>query len=456
MNSSTSVGCRFRLLVGCQVAIVVVLMVLADWTISRASADYRHMYEFQFKPVVAIGEAINEASVLRNGSQSTLLEAFYRRYRNEWQTASGVSADAIQFRKDLLQAGASDLLSLERAIIEDLGKCLQEKDADGIRAELADLYELNVTYARLENEYVTTRARNGRIWLIVIGCVGVAANLFFGWYFWRAIAPRIQRLVSNVRHFQKFGWTNRIGDTGHDDIALLANALDVGFSAIASRERDRERFLAIVAHELKTPVTSIYGYASLLVRHPLPMNEMQDALNVINRQSWRLNRLIDALFLTGQARAGQLRFEPKPINMSEIVLRVLHEIGARVSKRLFIPEIERDVSILGDEALIEHALWALFASASAFSGQDVSIRVSFRAVRNRARLTIDISGKGASLAEIEELFTPFQFVEYETGAGLRSAIGLYLCREIVRLHNGFVRVEQTPEGIPEFVMELPI
>jgi len=56
--------------------------------------------------------------------------------------------------------------------------------------------------------------------------------------------------------------------------------------------------------------------------------------------------------------------------------------------------------------------------------------------------------------EIEELFMPFRFVEYETGSGVRSAVGLYLCREIVRLHNGTLRVEEHSRNRPEFVMEL--
>src|SRR6185295_4966830 len=115
-----------------------------------------------------------------------------------------------------------------------------------------------------------------------------------------------------VRNFQETGKHERIGDTGHDDIAVLANALDAGFTAIASREREREQFLSIAAHELKTPVTSIHGYSSLLVNHPPRAVDVERALKSINRQSWRLSRLIDALFLAIKARTGKLDFEPKP------------------------------------------------------------------------------------------------------------------------------------------------
>jgi signal transduction histidine kinase len=59
------------------------------------------------------------------------------------------------------------------------------------------------------------------------------------------------------------------------------------------------------------------------------------------------------------------------------------------------------------------------------------------------------------MPDVEGLFTPFRSVEYETGAGIRSAIGLYLCREIVRVHNGRLVVHEVTGEQPEFLMELP-
>jgi signal transduction histidine kinase len=165
--------------------------------------------------------------------------------------------------------------------------------------------------------------------------------------------------------------------------------------------------------------------------------------------------LIDALFLTEQARVGQLQFQPKPLNVSELAGLVIQEMEPLFPKNAFQTKIDPNVTILGDEVLLEHAIWALVASAAAFSKEDAPIAVTFHKVDQRARLAIDIREPGASPAELQELFTPFRFVEYETGKGIRSAIGLYLCREIVRLHNGTLQVEYAPGIVPELVMELP-
>jgi hypothetical protein len=97
-------------------------------------------------------------------------------------------------------------------------------------------------------------------------------------------------LIDRVRQFQDTGVHERIGNMGNDAIGVLANALDAGFAAIANRMREREEFFSIAAHELKTPLTSIQGYSSLVMSRPEAGPLLFRALEVINRQSWRMSR----------------------------------------------------------------------------------------------------------------------------------------------------------------------
>jgi len=449
-----SVGRRLFVLVACQTAIALALVLIGVHAISRVADDYRHMYNFQFKSVAAIGELMEEAARLRPGSKSPALDAFYRRYRAEWETATGTTPDAIQFRNELLEAGASAQMQSETEALDDLKRSLELGNPENIRMDLATLYEINARYAELADRFVVKRNRNGRLELILIGAIGVALTLLLGLHVYRAIGARIMRLAAYVRDFQKTGEHQRIGEIGNDDIASLANALEAGFSAIASRERERAQFLAIAAHELKTPVTSIHGYASLLA-HSSQNGDLQPAIDTIDRQSRRLSRLIDAMLLLGQVRFGKLQFEPNAFDISALVVRVIREMEPLLSKKAFVPKVEPNVSILGDEALLEHALWSLFTCASAFSEQGAPLYVSFSKIHHQARLRIDIRAGGISMSDVQNLFMPFRFIEYETGNGVRSSIGLYLCREIVRLHNGNLIVEELSAERPEFLMELP-
>ena len=456
MTSSKSVGYRLSLLVAIQTAVALLLVLVSVRTLAIISADYRHMYNFQFRSVAALGRANLEANRLKPHERSAALDTFYWRYRKEWETASGTSEAAIQFRKDLERLGVSDMSRVESEALSDLGRSLNEEDVEGIRRNLAELYRVNVRFAMLKNEDVMQRMKNGRFWVILIGIIGTGLILFLGLWVRGAIGPRIKRLVTNVQNFRTTGTHERISDQGKDDIAVLANALDVGFSSIVSRQREREQFLSIAAHELKTPLTSIYGYASLLLRRPQLDEEVHRALRVINRQSWRLTRLVDALFLGLQAKSGKLDFEPEAFNMSALIDRVLLEMEPFLPNKSFGSQIDRDICILGDEAMLEHALWSVITCAFAMSAEKVPLHIAFFTIDNRARLTITITGGKVSVAEVEELFMPFHFIEFETGdSGVRSAVGLYLCREIVRLHSGALRVEDLAGLKPEIVMELP-
>jgi len=416
--------------------------------------DYRHMYEFQFKSIYSVRKAMEEAAGLEDGARSGMLDTFYQRYRAKWEVASGSTVDAVRFREDLSRAGENTLPRQESELLTKLRQALEAKDANGIRESLAGLYDVNIRYSLFAYRSAADRNRTGRIRLYVIGIVGVALILFLGLHVRRAIAPRIQRLVGFVREFQN-GTYKKINDEGSDDVAVLTNALNAGFSAIDSRERDHERFLSIAAHELKTPVTSIYGYASLLVSHPQPASNTEQAVGIIYRQSWRLSRLIESLFLAVRARSGDLRFVPKPLKFSALLLRVLEEMQPFFPTAPKLVRIDENICVLGDETLLEHALWALLTCATGLSTKSAALQLSLVHSDTSAHLEIDIPKPDIPMPELEELFMPLRAMEYETGTGIRSAVGLYLSREIARVHNGKLSVQRLPNLHPAFVMDLP-
>jgi signal transduction histidine kinase len=296
---------------------------------------------------------------------------------------------------------------------------------------------------------------SGRYWVLASGIIGVLISLTLGVLVYYAVVPRARMLIDRVRQFQDTGDHERIGNMGNDAIGVLANALDAGFAAIANRTREREEFFSIAAHELKTPLTSIQGYSSLVMSRPEAAPLLFRALEVINRQSWRMSRLIDGMLLAVRARSNDLQFIPKQFDMSQLVVRVIDDMKPFVGDKAFSAQIQKNVLILGDEALLEEALWSLLTAASALSTSRSPVNVSFATEEWRAMLIVNIDADGASVPEMEELFQPFRTIEYKNGDSLRFATGLYLCREIVRIHNGHLRVQQTTSR-PEFVVDLPI
>jgi signal transduction histidine kinase len=212
---------------------------------------------------------------------------FFERYRTQWAVADVSNADALRFHEDLDRANRRDLLSDENRALDHLEHSLDRIDAAfatagpdvqvaasvepharELRTALRALLRVKVEFIEIANAAIQRRGRDRQRWMAIAGLLGLLGSLALGLQVHRAIAPRIRRLVTEVQRFKELGVHQRVLEEGRDEIAILANALDAGFDAIASRDHERERFLAIVAHELKTPMTSILGFTELALAHP--------------------------------------------------------------------------------------------------------------------------------------------------------------------------------------------
>ena len=482
-------GRRLFLLVALQTAIATLLVLTAMKYLGEISAASQYMYQFQLLSLADLGKAQEEAATLQSLTRPdasslgyrappTMIAQFIRylrefdhRYRTQFETVDGTSREATIFRARLLQLGRSDLLEKEKRALqyfeESLGSLGDDDQsvpvttesirtqAPKVREALAALFNVNTQYAQIANELVTHHRHRSRLWLFTIGLTGTALTLTLGLLVRQAIAPRIRRLVGKVHRFRDLGVNEKITDTGDDEIAVLGNALDTGFSAIAARDRERDQFLAVTAHELKTPITSIHGFASVLAAHPDDRSVADRAIESISRQSWRLIRLVEHLFLAMRLRTGEFKFQPKPFDYSALVLRTISEIKPFFPGQLFSCDIQPGITILGDEALLEHAIWSLFTCASALSSREAPLEVLLDATRTQTRLTIGVPGANLSAHDIESLFVPFGSIEYENRSGIRAVVGLYLCRQIVQVHNGRLDVFDRHGAGVQFLMELP-
>src|SRR4029453_14958191 len=119
-----------------------------------------------------------------------------------------------------------------------------------------------------------------------------------------------------------------------------------------------------------------------------------------------MRRVIETVFFSMRARSGDLSFKPKPLNMSVLLQRVLHEMEPFLSKRAFQPHITENISTLGDRDLLEHALWSLFTCATALAARNAPVRIALFTADNSASLTVDVESDFPRPA-VEGLFTPF-------------------------------------------------
>jgi signal transduction histidine kinase len=294
------------------------------------------------------------------------------------------------------------------------------------------------------------------LWLAgALGLLGIVVTVIFGIRVREAIAPRIGRLVTKVRRFQETGVHDHdIGEREDDELGVLDRALDAGFSAIEARDRERDRFLAVAAHELKTPISNIQTFARAALDYPVGSDVRNRALEVIGRQAQRIGRLVEDLFLVARARSFDLPFAPAPMTLAAPVQRIAAEIQSMNPPRRFDLEIEEPASLFADEALLTAGLWTMLSYALARAHSETPVEVRVSRTKANALVTVSNFGEPFTEEELNTVFEPLVDMRYEGTDEARIGLGLYLSAQIARTHGGTMSAFNDGHR-PVLVLSLP-
>lgn len=223
--------------------------------------------------------------------------------------------------------------------------------------------------------------------------------------------------------------------------------------------RIREDFFQNASHELKTPITSIRGYAETLLPR---MNEpvQRRFLEGIVRNAERMDRLVHDMVVVSSLESRAYPFSPELIDLSEFLeqMQLLVEgLLKQKGQELLIEMAGGPLHVRGDRLLLEHLFVNLIGNASRYSPEGGEIRISLRRL-DAARLELRVTDRGPGIPEEyrEKIFERFFRINQdrsrkEGGTGL----GLSIVRHVVRLHSGSIRVESAQGGGACFVVVLP-
>ena len=236
-------------------------------------------------------------------------------------------------------------------------------------------------------------------------------------------------------------------------------------AARAAREavRLRDDFLSVAAHELKTPITTLRGFAQLLLR-PLGDGRAPDpavlgrGLATVERQSTKLARLVEQLLDVGRIEARKLALSPTPTNVAELARGV---VAAAQAVQPDPPSHQLSVAAppslraVVDPLRLEQVLTNLVDNAVKYSpeGGPVELRAGAPDAAT-VELAVSDRGRGIPPEARERIFDRFyqaHAADHASGMGL----GLYISRQIVELHGGKLRAEFPAEGGTRFVVTVP-
>ena len=236
----------------------------------------------------------------------------------------------------------------------------------------------------------------------------------------------------------------------------------------AQRQRDldaavraRDEFLSIAAHELKTPITSLRGYAQMALRRlrrgeTLDSARLDRVLHTIDQQSERLARLVERLLDVGRLETGRLRLEPAPADLVALARRVAELVQQTTTRHTIAvtgpPQLEAHV----DALRIEQVVTNVIDNAVKFDQDGGLIEVDVASPEpGWAELTVRDHGPGIPPERRTGLFERFHQAHGDahlSGLGL----GLYVSRQLVDLHGGAITLDAPPDGGTRVRVRLPV
>ncbi len=224
-------------------------------------------------------------------------------------------------------------------------------------------------------------------------------------------------------------------------------------------EKQKDEFIAVASHELKTPVTSVKAYTQILKTIFEQKNDKDAAilLSKMNGQINKLTHLITDLLDVTKIESGKITFNERKFDINILIREVVDEMQKMTSKHTIVAYTRGKASVYGDRERIGQVITNLLSNAIKYSQHATSIVVESSATDNKITVRVTDFGIGIQETAQNKLFNRFYRVEgngENTYPGL--GLGLYISREIISRHNGKIWMESVKGEGSTFYFSLPI
>lgn len=192
-------------------------------------------------------------------------------------------------------------------------------------------------------------------------------------------------------------------------------------------------FVALAAHELRTPVTTVYGLAATLAHRDLPPDQVAELQHTLHVQAERMSRLVEQLLDTSRLDAATIPIRPEPIALRAEVEQIVRSSahGHEGEVEIQIPEHQ---AVVADRAVLERVLANLVTNAIRYGAPPV--RIAAHQNGTHLRVTVQDCGAGIDPEFVPHLFDRFQRSDAARQSGTGAGLGLSIARLYARAHGG--------------------
>jgi signal transduction histidine kinase len=242
--------------------------------------------------------------------------------------------------------------------------------------------------------------------------------------------------------------------------ARLVGKLQKSLAELTEMNRLKDDFVATVSHELRTPLTSIQGYVKTLLRPDVEFSEpdRRSFLQIVDRQSVRLGRLIEDLLIVSRIESKDASPDVTEFAMAEILHHVIDELVTKTKGRQVAARVDQDLPLIhSDQGKVHQVMLNLIDNALKYSPTDASVMVRVASQADGVVVLVEDRGHGIDPDLQDKIFERFYQVDQTStrkvgGAGL----GLYICKQLAEAVGGRLWLERSSEEGSVFGFWIPV
>ncbi len=229
------------------------------------------------------------------------------------------------------------------------------------------------------------------------------------------------------------------------DFNAMSAKLKETFKSLKDSENEKDEIIAQLSHDIKTPITSIKATVEGILDGIIAPEEISDYLGTIDRQTDRLNNLVEELSYLSLNQVNKVETEQETIFLDQLLIETMSEFQLtleREKRKVAIDVTPTGAKIISDRDKLSRIVYNLINNAFKYSEEGTSLKVSAKVENKEVIISVTDRGQGISNEELQNIFKRLYRVEGSRNMNTGGhGLGLYIAQELAHQLNGKIRVK---------------
>ncbi|MDE7083242.1 MAG: HAMP domain-containing histidine kinase [Clostridia bacterium] len=281
---------------------------------------------------------------------------------------------------------------------------------------------------------------NLQLYLLIIGCGVFAAAVLVSFGFSKKLTSGMKTMSDTAVLLAEGNYDIKFTNADYKEMAQLSDALNYVRDEVKKSEDFQHEILANVTHDLKTPLTMIKAYASMIKEISGNNPEKREKhLQVIIDEADRLTGLVNDVLSVSKLQANMSELKLKVFNLTDLVYGIINKFGylQEAQGYSFMLDIEPNIYTRADEEKISQVIYNLLGNAANYTGEDKTVYISLKTNMDgkRVRFSVKDTGKGISKDDLPEIWNRFYRVKENHNRPVKgTGLGLNIVKAILENH----------------------